>query len=214
VISRALWAAATVGMLFAAPARRPFLRIVSPANGSVVRPGQKLAVKVTGAGDYSVVLILGSEEAVGEIEKSAGKPPWVIWVNISPNAEPGKETLTVMGVETSGTEVAPAQVDIDVEPAEIPPVTFSEPAPLVVPVGSCVSFYREPSPSCGRGLFVSGTYPGGENVDLSRSTRWKVVSRDSSIVKVSGDGSHLFGMAPGSTKVVFFGNYMLDVTVR
>ena len=108
----------------------------------------------------------------------------------------------------------PAEIEIDVEPAEIPPVIFFESTPLVVPRGSCVSLYREGSPSCGRGLFVSGAYPDGTNVDLSRSTRWKAVSHDSSILKVDRDGSYLLGMAPGATKVVFFGKYTLDVIVR
>jgi hypothetical protein len=101
-----------------------------------------------------------------------------------------------------------------VEPAQIPPVVFSQPGPLLVPRGSCVSLYREGSPSCGSGLFVSGTYPDGTNVDLSRSTRWKVVSPAPSILKVDRDGSYLLGMAPGATKVVFFGKYTLDVIVR
>jgi hypothetical protein len=136
VISRALWAAATVGALYAAPAGRPFLRILSPGNGSVVRPGQKLIVKVAGAGNYSAVMVQGSEGAVGGIEKSAGKPPWAIAVSIPPDSEPGKQTLIVMGVETSGTDVMPAEIEIDVEPAQIPPVVFSQPGPLLVPRGS------------------------------------------------------------------------------
>jgi hypothetical protein len=179
----------------------------------VVRPGQTLTVKVTGAGEYAGIAVFGSEGSAGGFAgKPPGKAPWTIPVRL--NAEPGKETLTVTGVLLSGEEVEPTEVEIDVEPVEIPPIVFSQPPPLLIPRGLCVSFYREESPPCGMGLFVSGAYPDGTNVNLSRSTRWRVVSQDPSIVQVTRDGSAIVGRSSGSTKVVFFGKYSLDVTVR
>jgi hypothetical protein len=216
LVARLTCVAVLAGSVRIAPAQplsKPFLRIISPANGAVVRPRQTMMVKVTGAGEYAGIAVLGSEGSAGGINgKPAGRPPWTIPVRL--NAEPGKEALMVAGALPSGEEVDSDPIEIDVEPAEIPRVVFSHPPPLLVPRGVCVSFYREESPSCGMGLFVSGIYPDGTEVNLSRSTRWKIVSQDPSIAQVTRDSSALVGQSPGSTKVVFFGKYTLDVTVR
>src|ERR1017187_872400 len=102
-----------------AAADKPFLRIISPVNGAVVRPGQKLLVKVTGAGEYPGIGVLGGELS-GGIDAPMGKAPWVIPVAISLEVELGKTSLTATSSTLSGIEVESNTVEVDVEPVEIP----------------------------------------------------------------------------------------------
>jgi hypothetical protein len=190
------------------PVDKPFLRIVSPANGAVVRPGQKLAVKVAGSGEYPGLGILG-EEVAGAIMAPMGKPPWIISVALP--AQPGKISLTATGTTVSGTEVNSDTIEIDVEPAEIPPVDF-EPPTLSISRGDCVRLTDEGR--CGLSLRVHGTYPDGTRIYMNNSTRIKFISQIPSIAAVSRDGSTLYGISSGSTKIVVFGKFKVDVTVH
>ncbi len=193
-----------------AAADKPFLRIISPVNGVVVRPGQKLLVKVTGAGEYSGIGVLG-EEVVGGIQAPMGKPPWIISVMIP--SEPGKTSLTAISTTLSGTEVESNTVEIDVEPVEIPPADFSHQAVRSMSLGGCLTFANE-SRCSGLPLMIYGTYPDGTVLSLNRSTRLKPVSQSPSIVAVSKDGSTLFGVARGAAKIVVFGKYTIDIKVH
>jgi len=204
---------AVVGM--AAPPETPSLRIVSPVNGAVVRPGHTLAVKVTGVGEYKALAALISDfVGGGELLAPASKPPWTITLDIPLNAQLGKHVLVVMGQTVSGLEVEPAETELDVEPMTIPPLDF-EPPVLSILSGSCVDLGNGKAEGpCEQTLIVSGTYPDGTGVDVMRSTRVNVISRDSAIVTVAKNGCCLVGVSSGSTKVVFFGKFMIDITVR
>jgi hypothetical protein len=120
-------------------------------------------------------------------------------------------TILKMRTTASGTDAEPgSEVHIDVEPAEIPPVTFSQRA-LIIPADTCVTLLRADT-VCRQTLFVSGTYPGGTEVSLNKSSRLRLVSHAPSIVKVWKGGS-LVGVSPGSTRAVIFGDYTIDITV-
>jgi len=210
------------GFLLAAPPEKPTLRIVSPKNGAIVRPGSRLAVRMAGTGAISAIFVMGTGEddgraggiGSGSIE-APGKPPWVIWVSIPEETDPGLYALGAIGHYESETEGDPNIVDevqVDVEPAEIPPVTLSQPS-LRILVGSCMSFRDESPRGCLYDFFnLSGTYPDGTRVTLNNSTRLRLVSQAPSIVKVTED-DELVGLSPGSMKVVAFGKYTIDVTV-
>ncbi|HXP88869.1 MAG TPA: hypothetical protein VN841_29385 [Bryobacteraceae bacterium] len=203
---------AAVSLVPAAPADKPTLRIVSPANGAVVRPGQKLMVKLTGAGDYVGVLV-GGEVAMGVIDAPLGKPPWTVLVEFSSETEPGKAQLAALGRTVSGEDVASNSIEIDVEPVEIPPVEFS-PSALIIPLGGCIAVSDEASAVCQPGLRVWGIHADGTRVSLNRSTRIKFVSQSPSVTTLNRDGTALLGLSRGSTKVVVFGKYTVDVAVR
>jgi hypothetical protein len=152
---------AIVGSLLAASPEKPTLRIISPANGAVVRPGQKLTLKITGRGAFSGVAVFaaayhGGESQIGinGVVEPMGKPPWLVSLEIPLKTDPGLYSLVAFGTTVSGTEAESKEVNIDVEPVEIPRVTFSWPA-LVVAVDRCISLYRQESPDCGFGLFIS-----------------------------------------------------------
>lgn len=191
-----------------AAADKPFLRIISPVNGAVVRPGQKLAVKVTGAGEYPGLGVLGAD-VVGGIQAPMGKPPWIISVVLP--AEPGKTDLSAIGTTLSGIEVESNTVEVDVEPVEIPHAVSLQ-AVDVMSVGSCMVVTNE-SRCSGLLLMITGTYPDGTIVSLNRSTRLKPVSQSPSIVAVSKDGSTLLGLSKGTAKIVVFGKDAIDIKV-
>jgi hypothetical protein len=203
--------AITTGIpLLAAPADE--LRIISPRNGTLVRPGQILAVTVTGEGEPRALLVIGGEfDVFGAIAGPLGNPPWIVVFGISLAVNPGKIDLGVMGDTGSGKEMF-ASVVIDVEPVEIPPVTFSK-ATITMGVDTCLKLRENGSFPCIDYLFVNGKYPDGTDVILNESTRINFVSQDPSIAAVSGNGGGLVGVSPGVTKLVVFGKYAIDVTV-
>ncbi len=190
---------------------KPFLRIISPANGAVARPAQKLAVKVTGAGNFRGVLVLG-EIVTGALDAPMGKPPWLIPVEIPLSANLGKTSIIAIGATASGDDVESNDLEIDVEPAEIPPVTF-DPSALFIPLGGCIVLTNT-SHCSGLALSVYGTYADGTQAYLNQSTKITFVSRAPSIAALNRDGTAILGRSPGSTKIVVFGKYAIDVTVR
>jgi hypothetical protein len=213
------------GLLFAvaaslaAPPEKPMLRIISPVNGAVVRPGGKLTVKVAGRGEYSSMSVIG-EARLGEpwffrslFPPVLGKPlarPWDAVLDFPLKMPPGLYSLKASGTAMSGSEVESDTINIDLEPPKIPPVTFSPPA-LRIPVGGCVAV-REGSPhTCEQTLSVFGTYPDGTRVSLNESTTIHCVSQAPSIA-LSKDGV-LIGVSAGSTKIVVLGKYAIDIRV-
>jgi hypothetical protein len=201
------------GIAPAQQAAKPFLRIISPANGAVVRPGQRSMVRVDGSGDYGAVLVSGEAGLLVEIIPPMGKPPWVVSGEIPLDTELGKTEFTATGTTLSGAQVQSDPIEIDVEPAEIPPVTFT-PSALIIPVGSCVRLSNETRAQCFGDFFVTGTYADGTRVNLNHSTRINFTSQSPAIASMNRDGTVLLGVSPGSTKIVAFGKYTIDVTVR
>jgi hypothetical protein len=213
------------GLLFAvaaslaAPPEKPMLRIISPVNGAVVRPGGKLTVKVAGRGEYSSMSVIG-EARLGEpwffrslVPPVLGEPlarPWEAVLDFPLKMHPGLYSLKASGTAISGGEVESEKINIDLEPPEIPPVTFSQPA-LRIPVGGCVTV-REGSPhTCEQTLSVFGTYPDGTRVSLNESAKIHCVSQAPTIV-LSKDGV-LVGVSAGTTRIIVLGKYTVDVTV-
>jgi len=211
---------AICGSLHAAPPREPTIRIISPVNGAVVRPGRKLAVKITGRGALPGVLLttFSAEGPMSDdVFQPLGKAPWIVPLDIPLTTEPGPYSLAAVSVTViQGSapegEGESNEVQIDVEPAQFPPLTFSETA-FVLPPDTCITLFREDSPPCAFHLFITGTYPDGTEVSLNRSTRLNFVSQDPSIVKVWKSGAALVGLSPGSTRIDVLGKYTLDVTV-
>jgi hypothetical protein len=213
ILPRLTWlaaASAAFALLAAAPAGKPFIRIISPANAAVIRPGQKLMVKVTGAGEFQAVGVLGPV-GLGATAPPFGKQPWIVPFEIPMETDPGKTYFTAIAVTLSGIEIDSKPIEIDVEPAEIPPVSFSQ-DPIVISVGGCLSLSNE-SRCLGPSLLVSGTYSNGPSVSLNESTRITYVSQAPSIAAVSRDGQSVVGVSPGSTKISVFGKYTVNVKV-
>jgi len=213
-----------LGILFTAAAPliaqdgKLFIRVLSPANGAVVRPGQTLPVRVTGSGGFiaigaaneDVFAVLSLPKPDGTLPP-LGKPPWTIAVQV-PREVVGKTTLAVFGATRAGID-ATTEVTVDVEPAEIPPVTFNHPS-VFIPTGECVELILGSPGFCLNGPRVLGTYPDGTVVELNRSTRINFTSLNPAVARVTQNGKTLAGISEGSTKLVVFGKYSVDVIVR
>jgi hypothetical protein len=116
-----------------------------------------------------------------------------------------------MGITEEGAEVQSGLINIDVEPVEIPPVKFHPPFVFISFGSWCVGLTND---SFCPPLLIYGTYPDGTVVSLNRSTRITLSSQAPSIAQISPDHASLLGVSPGSTKVLFFGKYPIDVTVQ
>ncbi len=192
---------------------KPYLRITSPPNGNVVRPGQRLVVTVVGAGEYPGVVILGEGlQKPGAIVAPMGNPPWHIPVEIPLNTDLGKTAITATGTTLAGEEVDSDSVQIDIEPVEIPPVKFTE-SSLFIPLDGCIGVNSH-APICGQTLLIFGAYPDGTEVSMNQSTRLTFVSKDPSIAYVNAGRDAIVGRSPGTTSIVFFGKYAISATVR
>ncbi len=214
-IGRWLLAFVMIAALGTAPAqqkRKPYLQIISPANGSVIRPGRRFTATVRGDGEYPVGIVLLGEELVGAVESPLGKEPWVVPIEVPLSAPLGKTSLTAMSATASGEDVVSNELLVDIEPVEIPPVKFG-PLPALVRAGDCITVTSAGAAPCGSDLEIEGTYPDGTKVHMNESTRITMVSQDPSIAYINGGRSLIVGRSPGSTKITFFGKYSLDVKV-
>lgn len=93
----------------------PSLRITSPGDHAVVRPGDAIPVVVTANGFFSSVTIVGQHPlGASSIQKG---PPYTFTIQVPKTGiDAGSYSLTAMGVLTSGEGVDPKRIDIEVEP--------------------------------------------------------------------------------------------------
>lgn len=182
------------------------LRIVSPSSNVVVRPGRRLAVTVFAEGTFETVGVSAggplSEGFLGVdvIEPKPGHSRvYTFSIQIPKNADPGLYYLTAAATTASGAMFDSDPVSIDVEPADVPPVTL-EPSAITIQVGS-----SQMLSACSR-------YADGTEVNLNGSSRINFVSQAPDIAGVDRDGK-VVGRSAGSTKIVVFGKYTVNVTV-
>jgi hypothetical protein len=159
----------------------------------------------------NLFVVGGDADIFGGIGGPVGKAPWIVPVGMRPAINPGKIDIAVTGTTASGKEMF-ASVVIDVEPVEIPPVTFL-PATVTISVGDCLGLQKDAPFLCFSTLSINGKYPEGTDVILNESTRINFISQNPSIAAVSWNGAGLLGVSPGVTRLVVFGKYGVDVTV-
>ena len=206
-------------LLGAAIAHAQSLRIISPARGTVVSPGEKVVVRVTGSGSYTGLVVAGADVGfAGIIENPVGKPPWALPGEIRTADQAGKTSLVAEGVTTSGIEIKSNPVEIDVEPAGRPQAKISiSPSSAIPLVSRCITLQDGTSADCVADLDVAATNPDGSTILLNRSTGIKFLSLSPSVLRLSPDGTHFLLGSPGSTKIVVSGKYFatasVDVTV-
>jgi hypothetical protein len=182
------------------------LRIVSPSSNALVRPGRKLDVTVIAEGTFETVGVSAggplSEGFLG-VDLIAPKPShgriYLFSIQIPKNADPGLYYLTAAGTTASGAMFDSDPISIDVEPADVPPVTL-EPSAITLQIGSSQM------------LSACSKYADGTEVNLNGSSRINFVSQAPDIAGVERDGK-VVGRSAGSTKIVVFGKYTVDVTV-
>ena len=168
--------------------RAQTVQITSPASGTVVIPGQQVAVTVADspAGSFQDVLLLG-QEPLG-MSQPLSAPPYQFSFQIPSTIRPGSYNLTAVGVITPGQLVDSAPISLAVERPDTPTTLTSAPSTLSLPLGR--TGY----------LHITGTYADNTTADLSRSTLTTYASDNTSVATVDTYG-RVTSVGPGSANI-------------
>jgi centrosomal CEP192-like protein len=170
------------------------LKIVSPADGTVVSPGETISVTVTSTSGASLsnVGLLG-ENPLG-IYGPASSFPARFSVTIPRDISSRRYTLTAVANNAAGELVESDAIEIDVERPEMP-VSLSE-----VNSGESVSMVADTQGETHRFLMLAH-FADGSVVDVSGSPRLSFQSMDTSIVSVDETGTAM-ALAAGHAEII------------
>jgi Bacterial Ig-like domain (group 2) len=169
---------------------QPTLRISSPADGTVVHPGDSLktTVEVSPAGTLPNVMLIG-QDPIG-LFPAVGNPPYHFVVLIPKTITPGPYRLTAAG---SDKRIGPTLIES--KPITLVVERVDEPVRLEV-------FPTSISSEPGRKwyLSVTGLFADGQKVDLKESTKTTYTS-DTPRVATIDPKSIVNALTPGSAKI-------------
>jgi Bacterial Ig-like domain (group 2) len=168
-------------------AQESLLRILSPASGLVVRPGQTVTISVSANSSVQKLVLTGqnplgmahpvSGGAAGLVAQGQGEGhPLQFSLTIPTVIQPGTYHVTAVG-RTAGDTVESNTLALDVERPDAPTRIWAEP--------SVIQFTRvgDQIP-----LRVLGTFPDGSQLELTRSSRTTFVSSDPRIASITATG--------------------------
>ena len=186
-------------ILMGTPQARAALQITSPADGTIVAPGDTVAITVvvTPGSTYSVVQVIGEDIGLSD---AGTAPPYVLSVTI-PADMVGPHQLTAVGL------IGPDQADFS------PPVTLQVETPAII-TSLSVSPSKVTFEYAGEQLpfTVTGRTDAGALIDLSDSSQTSFQSADSTVAAVAG--GFLTAVGPGATAVtVSYKNLSITVPV-
>jgi Bacterial Ig-like domain (group 2) len=175
------------------------LRIASPANGTVVHPGDIITVEVEASGGpFKAVLVL-PQDPIRWVPAKTG-PPFRIQLQIPKQISSGKYSVAVMGGLPAGQPVFSDPVFLDVEQAGRPLSLTTNLDVLNVSIGEESS------------LQVQARYANGVQADVTNSAMTTFVSQSPDIATVDAHG-WVKAVAPGSTNIIIDGIVPVRVTV-
>jgi hypothetical protein len=164
------------------------LRIISPTNGTIVRPGGTVGVDVAVSGPVLTAAAIAAEDPIKDSEVRTA-PPYHFSITIPARIRPGLYYLTAEGASASSAVPSSERVAIDVERPDSPQRVWVPVWPRTLSAGG-QSVVR-----------IFGTYGNGENVDLGRSTQTTYETYPPGIVSVTKEGM-VTGLDAGTTRVV------------
>lgn len=164
------------------------LQITSPADGTMVSPGQKLKVTVaeSPSGAFRYVGVLG-ENPIGS-GQAAKAPPYELLIQIPVRINPRRYGLTAAGIITPGHPIFSTPVAIDVERPDAPVRLDAEPTQLWLGIGVE-----------GR-IRVIGRFSDDPDIDLTQSTLTEYSSSALDVATVDKYG-RVTGVGFGSAKI-------------
>lgn len=183
---------------------QPRLRIISPADGTVVSPGGSLAVTVevnppTGAFQSVFVAVF---EPIGYSKQILSAPPYRFTLQIPSRTRPDKYPVTAVGFTGRDQVVMSDPIDILVERTDLP-VRLR-----VSPTGGYDLLLDEKGY-----LEVTGEFADGTKTNLAHSSHVKYVSSAPAVATVDSLGG-VTPVAPGSARVtVNYGDFKVEVPV-
>lgn len=176
---------ATAGVLLA----QPSLRITSPADGTVVHPGESVKVRVEVSGKFQLVFVIAGDP-IGMATPLRSAPPYEFTLYVPTDVAPKSFGLSADGVIEPGHNANSPVVWIHTEEPNGAPLKFSVDHPeLELRVGNGRSV-----------LTAEGTFPDGRTVVLSHSRYTAFRSSDARVAEVSPDGV-VTPLAAGSAKI-------------
>lgn len=156
---------------------QPLLQITSPADGTVVHPGDSVSVVVTPAAGvtFQEVAIFPHDPLVsGQVLTS---PPYDFTVQVPSTTPPGKYGLVAMGATTQDQTAYSPGIFLDVEPSAAISSIKVYPASIVMDhVGEGIP------------LAVTGIFADGTSADITRSTGISYSSSDPTVATVDSYG--------------------------
>ncbi len=194
-------AASLIVLVFACTLKaQAALQITSPADGTMVNPGQTLNVTVSSSGATFAQVIVMGQDPMG-FSQVLTAPPYQFSIQIPSDIRPGRYTLTASGAISPEQGAESDPISIDVERPDAPEGMSTDPSSLTLPVGGQ------------SGLRVIGYYADGSSVDLSRSTQITYLSQAPGAATVTSEGL-VTAVTPGTTNIVINGNMIVPVTVN
>jgi hypothetical protein len=190
---------ASIGLLQIGPAfsQTATLQITSPANNTVVSPGQALRIDVTASATVRDIWIVTTSPLP---DVTPGTTATSFLLNIPTQTAPGKYTLTAVGRD-QGAMVESAPLAINVEGGLAPIAMTISPSLLrFQKVGDAIP------------LSVKGLLPGGSQVDLTHSSNTSYSTTNAAVATVDGDGV-VTSAGQGGTKIVVGHGHLAPRTV-
>lgn len=179
-------------------AEKPFVKIKSPANGTVVHPGQRLTM-IVDATPFAFWAVVGSPLGT----TSFSGPPYRIDLSIPPDCIPGIYGVRVWGVPPGRPLMVPADkkedivkddIELDVELSDSPKSLRWE----------LWGLYNVPESIHAVGdirqLSITGTFADGTEVELRRSKLTSYEGSPPSVVTIDSEGT-VTAIGPGSAKI-------------
>lgn len=177
----------TAGLVSAIASAQLALQITSPADGSVVTPGQSVSVKVSATGGvFKEVVILGKDPL--PMSQSLTAPPYEFTIQIPPDISPGKYSLVASGYPDAGDGTESDAIRIVVEPSANPTSVSIQPSSLNLWVGDVAP------------LRVTGKFASGPPLDMTFSSRLAYGSANPAVATIDNLG-RVTALSPGATFV-------------
>jgi hypothetical protein len=178
-------AAASVG------AEQSPVRFVSPAGGTVVRPGQTVTIEVAADSSVEKLALIGQHPLPVSQVVAPGlgvAQPFEFQVRIPTDISPGPYRVRAVGVLAGGEPLAESLV-LNVEKAEEPTRIWAKPQTILF------SGAGERIP-----LRVLGAFADGSQETLTKSSKTIYTSGDPDVATVSADGL-VTAVGPGKTSI-------------
>ena len=194
------WIAVLFTVAISRAASAQTLQITAPAAGTIVNPGQVLAVTVVDSptGSFTEVAV-DAPDPIG-FSTILTAPPYQFSIQIPSSISPGPYALTATGVISPGSGADSEPLIIDVEPNSPPVSVQVTPSLLGLNVG-------EEMP-----LTVTGTFSDGSTADVTESTQTTYLSTAPAVASVSAIGL-VTAVGPGSAAITVNSLFSIPVTV-
>jgi hypothetical protein len=165
------------------------LQITSPADGTVVSPGQVVTVTVAAspASAFQAVVLVGGD-AIG-FSQVLSAPPYQFSLQIPAGTRPRRYPLTAEGTTAPGQGTNSDPITLVVERPDNPVSLSAQPA---------VMSFHLAGDQCP--LRIVGTFPDGSLVDVDESTYIAYQSDTPGVATVDGDG-HVTAVAAGTANI-------------